>query len=73
MDETFDIKLPPWFAISNSALRGNSLKKIATFKLKWKWSGVCPIRNMTAGKFMEESGIKGLPSHYSKYPSQLKY
>ena len=69
MDETFDIKLPPWFAISNSALRGNIMKKIVTFKLKWKWSGVCPIRNMES----EESGIKGLPSHYSKCPSQLKY
>ena len=31
MDETLDIQLPPWFAISNSALKRNSLKKILIF------------------------------------------
>ena len=31
MDETLDIQLPPWFAISNSALKRNSLKKIIIF------------------------------------------
>ena len=31
MDETLDVRLPPWFAISNSALKSNSLKKILTF------------------------------------------
>ena len=33
MDVTLDAWLPPWFAISNSALKGNSLKK---FKLLLK-------------------------------------
>ena len=28
MDETLDVRLPPWFAISNSSQKGNSLKKI---------------------------------------------
>ena len=37
------------------------------------WSCECPIRNVTACKLMEESAIKGLPSHYSICPSQLKY
>ena len=31
MYETLDVQFPPWFAISNSALKGNSLKKILTF------------------------------------------
>ena len=31
MDETLDVRLPPWFAIRNSALKGNSLKKIITY------------------------------------------
>ena len=31
MGETLDVQLPPIFAISNSALKGNSLKKIQTF------------------------------------------
>ena len=31
MNENLDVRLPPWFAISNSALKGNSLKKILTF------------------------------------------
>ena len=31
MDETLDVWLPPWFAISSSALRGSNLKKILTF------------------------------------------
>ena len=31
MDETLDVQLPPWFAISNSALKGNSLKIILSF------------------------------------------
>ena len=31
MDETLDVRLPPWFAISNSSQKGNSLKKILTF------------------------------------------
>ena len=30
MDETLDVQLPPWFAISNSALKDNSLKKLMT-------------------------------------------
>ena len=30
MDEILDVRLPPWFVISNSALKGNSLKKILT-------------------------------------------
>ena len=34
---------------------------------------VYPIRNVTACKLMEESVIKGIPSNYSIYPSQLKY
>ena len=28
MDETLDVRLPPWFPINNSALKSNSLKKI---------------------------------------------
>ena len=28
MDETSDVQLPPWFAISNSALKDNSLEKL---------------------------------------------
>ena len=31
MDETLDVWLPAWFAISNSALKDNSLKKFLTF------------------------------------------
>ena len=31
MDETLDVRLAPWFAISNNALKGSSLKKILTF------------------------------------------
>ena len=31
MDGTLDVRLPPWFAISNSSQKGNSLKKILTF------------------------------------------
>ena len=31
MDETLDVRLPPWFAISSSALKGSNLKKILTF------------------------------------------
>ena len=31
MDETLNVQLPPWFVISNSALKGNSLKKILTY------------------------------------------
>ena len=31
MDETLYVQLPPWFAISNSTLKGNHLKKILTF------------------------------------------
>ena len=31
MDETLDVQLPPWFAISSSALKENSLKKLMTF------------------------------------------
>ena len=31
MDETFDVQLSPWFAISNSALKGNSQKKNSNF------------------------------------------
>ena len=31
MGETLDISLPPWFAISNGALKINSLKRILTF------------------------------------------
>ena len=31
MDETLDIRLPLWFAISNSALKSNSLKKNSHF------------------------------------------
>ena len=81
MDETLDVWLPPWFAISNSALQGNSLKKIELllksyknlFNSKWMWACVCPICNMTACKLMEENGIMGFPSHYSICPSQLKY
>ena len=30
MDETLDVQLPPWFAISNSTLKSNSLKKKLT-------------------------------------------
>ena len=30
MDEALDVRLPPWFAINNSALKRNSLKKILT-------------------------------------------
>ena len=81
MGETLDICLPPWFAISNSALKSNSLKKSSNFywnliKLCSTQNGcghVCPIRNVTACKLMEESAIKGLPCHYSICPSQLKY
>ena len=40
---------------------------------KWMWSCVCPIRNMTACKVMEDTAIMGLPSDYSICPSQLKY
>ena len=34
---------------------------------------MCPIRNVTACKLMEESAIKGFPSHHSIRPSQLQY
>ena len=33
MDETVDVQLPSWFAISNSALKGDSLRKILTLNL----------------------------------------
>ena len=36
-------------------------------------SCVCPIRNVTACKLMEESAVVGLTSHYRTCPSQLKY
>ena len=36
-------------------------------------SCVCPLRNVTACKLMEETAIKGLPAHYSVCPSQMKY
>ena len=79
MDETLDIRLPPWFTISNNALKSNSLKKVLTFieiyktlfNLKWMQSCVCPIWNVTACMLMEESAIKRLPSNYSICPSQL--
>ena len=54
MDETLDVQLPPWFAISNSTLKSNSLKK--KINSKWMWSCVCPICNATACKLMEENG-----------------
>ena len=82
MDESLDVQLPPWFfAISNSVLKGNSLKKFelllkfynTLFNSKWMWSCVCPIRNVAACKLMEESAIMGLPSHYSICPYQLMY
>ena len=31
MDEILNVWLPPWFAISNSTMKGNSLRKIITF------------------------------------------
>ena len=31
MDETLNVRLPPWFVISNSTLKGNGLKKILSF------------------------------------------
>ena len=73
MDETLDIHLPPWFTISNNALKSNSLKKVLTFieiyktlfNSKWMRSCVCPIWNVTACMLMEESAIERLPSHYS--------
>ena len=38
MNETFGFGLPPWFSISNSALKGNSLKKIITFiEILWNF------------------------------------
>ena len=59
MDETLDIRLPLWFAISNSALKGKNLEKILTYKTlfnsKWTWSCVCPIHNITVWKLMEGS------------------
>ena len=36
-------------------------------------SRLCPIRNVTPCKRMEEGAIKGLASHYSICPSQLNY
>ena len=79
MVETLDVRLPPWFAISNSALKDNSLKKFylllkfhnTLFNSKWMWSCVCHIHNVVACKLMEESAIMGLPSHYSICPFQL--
>ena len=31
MDETLDVRLPPWFTISNNAMNGHSRKNILTF------------------------------------------
>ena len=31
MDEALNVWLPPWFGISNSALKDNNLKKILNF------------------------------------------
>ena len=70
MDETLDVHLLPWFAISNSTMNGNSLRTL--FNSKWMWSCVCPICNMTVCKLMEERAIMGLPSHYSICFSQLR-
>ena len=73
MDKTLDV----WF--SNSALKSNTLKKI---KFYWNFielyssqngcGHVCPLRNVTACKLMEETAIKGFPSHYSICFYQLK-
>ena len=77
MDETLDIRLPLWFAISNSALKGNSLKKNSDFywnliKLYSTQNGcghVCvPYANVTPCKLMEESAIMGLPSIIAYVP-----
>ena len=80
MDETLNIWLPPWFAISNSALKSNSLKlqlllkfyKIL-FSSKCIWLRVCSMHNVTACKLMEVSAVKELPFHYSTCLSQLKH
>ena len=66
-----------WF--SNSALKSNTLKKI---KFYWNFielyssqngcGHVCPLLNVTACKLMEETAIKGFPSHYSICSYQLK-
>ena len=81
MDETLDVCLPPWFAISNSPLQGDSLKKFqlllksykTLFNSKWMWSYMCQICNKTARKLTEESAFMGLPSHYSIHFPHLKY
>ena len=81
IDEILDACLLPSFAISNSALKGNSLIKILNllksyktlFISKWMWSCVCPICNVNACKLVGDSASMGLPSHYSICPSQLKY
>ena len=36
-------------------------------------SSLCPVYSMNACQLIEESVIKGLTSHYSICPSQLKY
>ena len=82
MDEALDVRLPPWFAINNSALKGNSLKKILTIieiiKLYSAQNGcghvrMCPIHSVTACWLMVESAIMELPSRYRICPSPLKY
>ena len=77
MGETLDVQLPHLFAISNSALKGNSLKKIQTFIENLNFYStqngcVCSVCNPTACKLMEERSIMGLPSHYHICSSQLK-
>ena len=37
------------------------------------FASVCPIRNVTACKLMEDTAIIGLPSYYNICPSQWKY
>ena len=69
MDEALDVRLPPWFAINNSALKRNSLKKILTIieviKLYSSQNGfghvrMCPIHSTTACWLMVQSTIMEL-------------
>ena len=65
MDETLDVQLLPWFAISNSVLKGNSMKKNPTFywnliklySTQNRCGHVCPIHNVTACKLLVKSAI----------------
>ena len=80
MDETLNARLPHWFAISNSTLKGNS-KKNSNFywnliKLYSTQDGCSQcVFHMQCDCLLAYGGeyYHGLPSHHSISASQLKY